>query len=76
MRFIIHIIVFSYIDRIESVQRKFLGYLLLYVMRCRRYHYMHLMNRRSVSDILALQKITNGDINGDHSILLLKISKN
>lgn len=69
-----------YISRIESIQRRFLRYLDIkahqfsadYIERCRRYHFLPLEYRRSISDVCYLANIVNGSI--DCPDLLLNVS--
>lgn len=63
----------KYIDRIESIQRRFIKYLCYhrkvpyrsedYLNLCKKYHILPLINRRAISDCIALLKIFNNSIN-------------
>lgn len=68
-----------YINRIENIQKKFLRFLDYkaqvctsgYINRCKRYHFLPLEHRRTISDISYLMSVARGSI--DCPDLLAKI---
>ncbi|CAB3243345.1 unnamed protein product [Arctia plantaginis] len=71
-----------YIDRIERIQRRFLGYIQYrcscylpdYVTRCKKFHILPLIERRKIADLSFLFGIMRGAV--DSSELVSKIALN
>lgn len=70
-----------YINRIESIQRKFLRYIqfktgiydISYDLRCKRHHLLPLQLRRRIADLSYLHKIINGSIDSPELLECVKM---
>jgi ribonucleases P/MRP protein subunit RPP40 len=70
-----------YINRLETIQRKFLRYLQFkckghereYTERCRKHHILPLVQRRQIADIVTLVKIAQSIIDSPHLLSLINL---